>query len=312
MTLVTTRPAAVVALCAAALVLGTPATAEAKGRTETVRLVPPEHSPDADATGKIKIVQRRKGDKMVIRVKKLAPRTTFDVLDADTDELLGTIRTNKRGRGRLVLSEGTTGRRSKASEVDELPGDVEIVEQGDEVCVLEMEGDPPLFGEERYENDAGYQAWITLISFPAPDLSNLPEPPDRPDMPFMPMPAMDFEMEDLECFILSLVPPPEEGEEHPSVTYELMLDSLSGDEMPLGVPHAADLAERPFEIRAGDGSVWIAGPPPRGRGARVEAAGLPGHAHARHRRHAGPRRSALPRPADRVRHGGGRRHRRTR
>ena len=45
---------AVVALCAAALVLGTATPAEAKKNTETVRLVPPDHSPDADATGKIK------------------------------------------------------------------------------------------------------------------------------------------------------------------------------------------------------------------------------------------------------------------
>ncbi len=233
-----TRRAGVVALALAALTL-VPATPALAKKAETVELVPPGDTGETDASGKVKIVHRKRGDRMVVRIKKLARHTVYNVVDADTGEVLGSIRTNKRGRGRLVLTEGRSTLPGKVAAIEELPDHIDIVADGDDARVLETEADPLLLvGLEEYTGDAGDKASITLISIPA-----------RPESDMM----------DIECFILSLAPPLEEGEGFPDVSYALMLDSVTGDDMPLGVDHASELAERAFEIRDGNGTVWVAG-----------------------------------------------------
>ena len=232
--------AGLVALVAAGALAGGAAPALAKKHTEVVRLVSvAEGTATADATGKLKITTSRRSEKAVLRVKHLAPRTVYEVRDRDTDELLGTFRTNRRGKGKFVMRASPDGtRRGKnATAMKDLPDAVEVAgEDGTTVLDGEREGegdknDPGFaFGAEQYEGEDGSTLFVGMSSFTHGD-------------------------ESAQSFSLSLMPPVgEDG--FPNEMFEF---HAVGEDLPLGVKTVAALAGCDFEVRDGDGETIVAG-----------------------------------------------------
>jgi hypothetical protein len=120
-----------------------------------------------DAEGRIQIKQRRRGERLKIRLDNLEPRTDYELRDGSTEEVLGTIRTDRRGRGKKTL-------RSSAGE--SMAGlRLEVCEPGSDDPVLEgtVPGDDsgmPWFdgsysiGTVSTDPDAAVQVSITLSS----------------------------------------------------------------------------------------------------------------------------------------------------
>src|SRR6187455_213930 len=98
-----------IALCAVALGLSLVAAPDALARdggnrVKRLELTRPSDGPDADAEGVVRIERTKGADRTVIRLSHLDPRTVYEVRDAATDELLGQVRTNRRGRATFNLS----------------------------------------------------------------------------------------------------------------------------------------------------------------------------------------------------------------
>lgn len=215
-----------------------------RSKVERVQLIRPDHTTDTDAAGMVKVRDGRRVDVMIVNVRRLNPRTEYEVRDIETDDTLASVRTNRRGRARVRLRASTV----RKAPLEELPNAVGIFEKETDECVLETDepiGDPPVEGFADYKGDEGHTGLVGLLSIP------------------------DLEME---CFLLTMFPPVEEGDEGdegddranshdacPTEFFELMIEKGAGDELPLGVESARELAERAFEIRDGDGVVVLGG-----------------------------------------------------
>ena len=225
------------AAVAAGLAALAPATAEAgKKRTQhDVELARPAASPDADAAGVLRVTTTARGETGVLRLSDLDPRTRYAVHDADTDEVLGKVRTNRKGKATLKLRRKVRSAGKKA--VFDLPERIEICPiDGDGVVLVGGTDAPPredlpAFGFAYYEGRDGWSAFVDVFSFPP---------------------------QDMESFRLSLNGlPTERGA--PGEEYEYARDTLAGDELPLGVASVAELAGRAFRVVGPDGTVYVRG-----------------------------------------------------
>jgi hypothetical protein len=227
------RHMAIGALALGAALLAAPDAFARERRKEVDRLelTRPAGGPDGDAQGVVRIERARGGDKTVLRLTHLDPRTVYEVRDASTDELLGQVRTNRRGKATFNLSRNLA--KAAESEGGDAAGDVEDVQIYDAdsgECVLEggVVTDPCeglLFGYADYTNDAGDYASVFMESAPGFDS---------------------------ESFSFTFFASPDAER---SAYYDFTRMTLLGDELPLGVESVSELAGRDFEVRGPDGAV---------------------------------------------------------
>jgi hypothetical protein len=113
--------------------------------------------------GSIRYERKKRKESVDVRLDGLAPGTTYEIRDAETDEVLGTVRTNRKGRAKRTLrgQDLSLGGRS-----------LEICEPGSDEPILEGEipGEKPddlgsfRMGTVATEPDAAIQVSITLSS----------------------------------------------------------------------------------------------------------------------------------------------------
>lgn len=234
----------VVALFAGALALGEAPDALAGGKArgrkrnqETVRMVRPAGSDSARGSGSITTTRTRRGDDAVMKVRGLEPRTTYEVNDGSTGELLGTFRTNGRGRATFDLNPALKPGKRAAQAGGEDAGDVpDLVEVTDPET-----GDPVLEGDTTGELQALYgyasmgnateSAVVTMGSDPTIDT---------------------------QFFSFSYYAAPSDDGWYAGV-YEVYLDTSMGDDLPLGKASVLDLAGLRFQVRDADGNVAFRG-----------------------------------------------------
>lgn len=211
-------------------------TAEAKPRRknarDTIELVRPAQSPDLDASGRVAIKNSKKGDRFTLKLDRLDPRAEYEVRDSATDELLATVRTNRKGKATVKLaSGGGAGKSGDASGVDA----VDVCEADSGRCVLTgalgNDGDGPddlgdfAFGFGFYGSPDAHSGSVSMLSLPS---------------------------DGLESFELSMSPPFGEDDTTWSVlTYHA--STLEGDvALPLGVASVSELSGRAFQVVLGD------------------------------------------------------------
>jgi hypothetical protein len=211
--------------------------AKARGKqnqARNVELIRSTMGDDADAAGVLRVKSNKNGDTGVLKVKRLEPRTWYEVRDADTDEVLGRLRTNRRGKGKLKIRQRVAAGKLKWT----LPAGIEIFRTDGELPLLEGDVDQrgegeglPAFGFAYYDGADGITAAV--------DMTSLPEG-------------------SFESFHLSVNPPRTEREPADHV-FEYSADSFRDDELPLGVESVTELAGRAFEVVDGDNNVLVDG-----------------------------------------------------
>jgi hypothetical protein len=220
-------------------------------RPDKVRMERPAESPDGDATGTVEV--SRRGAAALVRVRNLEPRTEYLVVDGTTGETVGTLDTNRRGRGKVALGERGGRRKARADgtegedgdPAEYVPDECEIVDPETGEVVLEC--DLPDGGED----DGTYD-----YAFGFADFSN-----DACDWASVSMSS--FPEWDSESFYLSFYPSAKGDEETDrcwcTPWFDYVADTAMGDELPLGVDAVADLSGRGFRIVDADGNVVIEG-----------------------------------------------------
>ena len=236
------------AALAAGLVLASVGTASAakarnRGKNKTrnsarnVELLRPATGSDADATGILRVRSNRTGSTGVLKLRQLDPRTWYEVRDAETDEVLGRVRTNRRGKAKLKIRRKVDAGKLKW----ELPDGIEIFAADGDLALLAGDvfervedgiGDgAPAFGFESYEGADGITAIANLVSFPGGDF---------------------------ESFHVSVIPA-RSDDAAPDFAFEFSASTYSGDELPLDVETVTELGGRDFEVLDGDGNVLVSG-----------------------------------------------------
>src|SRR5262245_59810267 len=170
-----------IAVCALALSVSLVAAPDAfardgKNRVQRLDLTRPADGPDADAEGVVRIERQKGGDHTVIRLSHLDPRTTYEVRDAATNELLGDVRTNRSGKATFNLTR-SMAKAAEAGGSDAANGgvdDVQILDSDTGDCVLQggVVVDPCadlLAGYADYEDDAGDYGSVFMESAPGFD-----------------------------------------------------------------------------------------------------------------------------------------------
>src|SRR5688572_31906037 len=121
----------------------------------------------SEAQGRIQFKQQRRGERLKIRLENLQPRTDYEIRDGATDDVLGTVRTDRRGRAKKSL---------RASSGRSLSGAMlEICEPGSDDPVLEgrvpgddqgkpWDGGSYRTGTVSTDPEAAVQVSITLAS----------------------------------------------------------------------------------------------------------------------------------------------------
>jgi hypothetical protein len=180
--MINSKFALVLAVAAAALVASDTADALATGpgrarrHVETLRMARPADGGDPNARGSITIRHRRRGDDAVLRVRGLDRRDTYDVVDGQTGDPLGTLRTNRLGRGTFDLVPNTATRTLRSGLADgssagDVPDIVTVVDPdtGEPVLTGDTTGDlMPLFGFATVGN-ATESATIAMGADPVTD-----------------------------------------------------------------------------------------------------------------------------------------------
>ncbi|MCG3135004.1 MAG: hypothetical protein HMLKMBBP_02497 [Planctomycetes bacterium] len=234
-------------LVAIGLLAGGAAEADAKGRGrgnrgDRVELTRPQHAADANAAGSVEV--GRNGS--TLTVKNLAPRTTYDVVDAATGERVGALRTNRKGKGTFKVGGGN--RKSRAaenggSEDGMLPDEVEIVDPATGECVLE--GD---LGDINPDDFRYLTGWM------------MDGDPETGTVMCSMTSSSDPWMGDVEDFSFTYCPPYGEGQEFDTdVPHTFYAGTYAEDGLPFGVKTVADLSGRTFEVRDLDGNVLKTG-----------------------------------------------------
>lgn len=205
-----------------------------KNQGERVELVRPVDGSDADASGVLRVKTKNNGARrIVVKLENLDPKTWYEIRDLDTDELLGTVRTNKRGKARKKLKLAARDAQ-KASTGGE--DGVAVVRQNDQANVLEgdMRSDDAADEVEPGYAFGWYGEWDDINAQ-----------------------VSMFAEEDLQSFSLTLcIPGDDETEE---ALYELFATDGEDDSLPLDVSSVAELAERRFRIVDADGAVVFDG-----------------------------------------------------
>jgi hypothetical protein len=227
-----------IALCAVALGLSLVAAPDAlardgRNRVKRLELTRPSDGPDADAEGVVRIERTKGADRTMIRLSHLDPKTVYEVRDAATDEPLGQVRTNRRGRATFNLTR-TMAKSAEAGGGDAASGvsDVQILDGGTGDCVLQggVVVDPCeglLDGFADYENEAGDYGSVFMESAPG------------------------FESEFFSFTFFS------SRESFAAAYFDFTRMTLLGDELPLGVESVTELAGRAFEVRSPEGDVLL-------------------------------------------------------
>jgi hypothetical protein len=192
---------------------------------------------DADATGTVKVTHGKRRDTTVLTLNHLDPRSRYEVRESGTGELLGHVRTNRKGHGTFNLSKSLAKAASSGGsegDVDE----VDVVDPDTGEVVLTGDVTPPdpvpAYGFESYADDDGDSAYV--------EMSTYPDYGDTFSLSFYP--AADA----------SADPAGSRG-----FAYAFLRDTASGDDLPLGASSVTELAGRAFEIRGADGAVALAG-----------------------------------------------------
>lgn len=234
-------------LVAIGMLAGGAVEADAKGRGrgnrgDRVELTRPQHAADANAAGSVEV--GRNGS--TLTVKNLAPRTTYDVVDAATGERVGALRTNRKGKGTFKVGGGN--RKSRAAEnggSDDgmLPDEVEIVDPATGECVLE--GD---LGDINPDDFRYLSGWI------------MEGDPETGTVMCSMTSSSDPWMGDVEDFSFTYCPPYGEGQEFDTdVPHTFYAGTFSENPLPFDVETVADLSGRTFEVRDLDGNVLKTG-----------------------------------------------------
>ncbi len=200
-------------------------------------LAPVAESRDADASGTLRL--RESGDRasLVVSLRRLEPRTTYTVREADDGALLGDVRTNRRGRARLRVA-GT--RRSARVDLRNV-GAVEVVHGRTGEIVLTGDAAPrsdPSDATREGTSGIGYGYYpVSDIGAAMVEMHSVP----------------DFGYESI-SIEFGISPP----DRRASWFYSYLGDASFGDGLPLGVARASELAGRAFEIRDDAGNAVIA------------------------------------------------------
>lgn len=207
-----------------------------KNKVETVRMAAPADGVSvAGGKGSITITHGRNGDSAVLTVKGLDRRSTYNVVDGTTGDLLGTLKTNKKGRGTFNLT--AFGKRAAAS--GENAGDGTIPEVVD--VVDPDSGDPVLTGDTTGELQALY-GYASLGNATESATISMGSDP----------------IADSQYFTFSYFAEPT-ADAYFAGVYELYVDTANGDELPLGRASVLDLAGKDFQVRNADGNVVFKG-----------------------------------------------------
>ena len=238
-----TAALAVAGLAALALGAGADdAWARGGGRAEARRLelTRPAGGVDDDASGEVRVRQLANGERAIVEVRNLDPRTRYEVRDPDTDRVLGILRTNRRGRGTLKIDDSRRGKRAQldgVARVQVLDGETgepvlegDLPDNGDNGSADDGSGDEFLIGFDTYENDEGDLATATMGAFGADSF-----------------------------FDFTFLPAPDANDRGWMSIYSYTVDTAAGDELPVGADSAQDLVGRAFELRDADGNVVVAG-----------------------------------------------------
>jgi hypothetical protein len=155
------------AFVGAALLLGAGGTipaAQAKTAKSELTLGPAGEGSGAE--GRLQFKQKRRGERLKIRLDNLQPRTDYEVRDGATDDVLGTVRTDRRGRARKTLRAGPGESLSGVQLLICEPGSDEPILEG------QVPGDDNGFtgsfkiGTVSTDPEASVQVSITLSSSP--------------------------------------------------------------------------------------------------------------------------------------------------
>jgi hypothetical protein len=199
-------------------------------RNETIELVRPADAPDPDARGTVEV--GRNGGDTTLTLTHLDRRTTYEIRDSATGALLGSVRTNRKGKAtfNLTKSAAKAAQSGGSDTVDAV--DVVDPQTGDPVLTGDVTPPEalPQFGYDSYTNDAGDAADAYLASDP------------------------DFGDD-----TISVTYSPAKQDANGYSYYEFTRSTSEGDELPLGAASATEFAGRAFEIRGADGVAVIAG-----------------------------------------------------
>ncbi len=208
-----------------------------RNSARNIELLRPATGSDADATGVLRVRSNRTGSTGVLKLRQLDPRTWYEVRDAKTDEVLGRVRTNRRGKAKLKIRRKVDAGKLKW----ELPDGIEIFAEDSDLALLAGEvfenvdgaigESAPAFGFESYAGTDGITALANLVSFPGGDF---------------------------ESFHVSVLPAATD-DARPEFSFEFSASTYSGDELPLDVETVTELGGRDFEVLDGDGNVLVSG-----------------------------------------------------
>lgn len=220
-----------------------------KGKAETVRMARPAGGGDADAGGSITITRGGAGG--VLHAKGLDARATYEIVDGSSGDVLGTMTTNRRGKGTFTFGRTAKRGKGRADSADgteaELPDEVDVVdpETGDPVLEGDTTGDLQyLLGYATLGNGTE-SVTITMGSDPSADS---------------------------QYFTFSYIAPPADDEWYGGV-HDLWLDTAAGDELPLGAESVLDLAGKDFQVRDANGDIAFRGSLPDVEAYSVEEPG---------------------------------------
>lgn len=201
-------------------------------RSGVWRLDPVDGGSDPDCSGTVRLRRHGGRDSMAVSLRRLDPRTTYEVRDGASGIVLGETRSDRRGRARLRVAS------TQKSTAFDLRGirDIEVVDGAT--------GDVVLSGSAPSPSDQPLVDGIGSAYYPVSDIGGA-----SIDIYSVP----DFAAESI---TISFAIGREDGTA--SWFYDYLADAQSEGGLPLGVARAAELAGRAFEIRDADGNAVLA------------------------------------------------------
>ena len=227
------RSAAMAAMALGLIVtIAAPAAAKSPN-ARSLDLVRTAEASDTDALGDLRLRNNRKGETGRLRLSNLEPRTWYEVVDAASGDVLGEVRTNRRGKAKMKLRHRALSGKTRF----DVPDSIEVRHRDTGETLLRVDTDGAsdgmfdgAYGFAEYEGLDGHVAWVDMLSLPEAEV---------------------------ESFTLSLQPP-YDPEATRDVWYELSAGTHAG-ELPLDVATVTELAGRAFRIVSDAGTVLVRG-----------------------------------------------------